>query len=128
MNDVDVIEVGKRFRRTASGRPRSLRNLDEWRGSSEHWALSDVSLGVGRGETLALIGVNGGGKSTLLRILSGITAPTRGRVIVRRQVAALLTLGEGFHLLLSGTENAITGGMLAGLTGAEARARLDSIA
>jgi lipopolysaccharide transport system ATP-binding protein len=128
MNDVDVIEVAKRYRRTASGRPRSLRNIDEWRGSGERWALSDVSFGVGRGETIALIGANGGGKSTLLRLLSGITAPTRGRVVVRRQVAALLTLGEGFHPLLSGTENAITGGMLAGLTAAEARSRVDSIA
>ena len=128
MNDVDVIGVGKRYRRTASGRPRSLRNIDEWRASGEHWALSDVSFGVGRGETLALIGANGGGKSTLLRLLSGITGPTSGRIVVRRQVAALLTLGEGFNPLLSGIENAITGGMLAGLRGAEARSRIASIA
>ena len=109
--------VGKRYRRgDRIGGKRSL-----------HWALRDLSLEVARGETVGLIGANGAGKSTALRIALGITSPTEGHVATNGRLAAVLNLGEGFHPLLTGLENAITGSMLSGLTHDQAKSRIPSI-
>lgn len=126
--DVELSGVAKRYRRGAADRPRSLRTIGEWGGGEDRWALRDVSFTVARGETVGVIGPNGSGKSTVLRLLAGLSRPSSGCVAVHRPVTALLTLGEGFHPLLSGEENAITGAMLAGLTRREATARLPAIA
>jgi lipopolysaccharide transport system ATP-binding protein len=88
------------------------------------WALKDVSLRVGPGESVGLIGPNGAGKSTLLRLASGLGRPTRGRISVSDDVASILTLGDSFDLSLTGRENAITAAVVAGLRRTEARARL----
>jgi lipopolysaccharide transport system ATP-binding protein len=88
------------------------------------WALKDVSLRIGAGESVGLIGPNGAGKSTLLRLASGLGRPTRGRIAVADDVASILTLGDSFDLSLTGRENAITAAVVAGLRRAEARARL----
>jgi lipopolysaccharide transport system ATP-binding protein len=128
MADIELSHVAKRFRRTTTGVPRSLRTLADRGPRIEQWALRDVSFSVVRGETLGLLGKNGSGKSTLLRMLGGLTSPTRGRIAVRRKVSGLLTIGEGLHPLLSGEENALTGAILAGLTRLEARRRLARMA
>ena len=128
MADIELSHVAKRFRRTTTGVPRSLRTLADRGPRIEQWALRDVSFSVVRGETLGLVGKNGSGKSTLLRMLGGLTSPTRGRITVRRKVSGLLTIGEGLHPLLSGEENALTGAILAGLTRLEARRRLARMA
>lgn len=128
MSAVTVAGVGKRYRRDPSGRPRTLRSMPEWRARTDSWALRDVSFDVGRGETVGLIGGNGSGKSTMLRLLAGLTRPTEGRVEVHGRVSGLLSLGDGVHPLLSGEENALTLALLGGLTARQARARLPDIA
>jgi lipopolysaccharide transport system ATP-binding protein len=107
-----------RIRRAdASGRLRTVEKV----------ALHDVDLRVEPGEVLGLIGRNGAGKSTLLRILSRITAPTRGRAWIRGRVAALLEVGTGMHPDMTGRENVFLNGALLGMGTAEIRRKFDEI-
>jgi len=91
------------------------------------WALQDVSLTVEVGETVGVIGANGSGKSTLLRLIAGLGKPTRGRIARYRGVDAMLSLGDTFDPYLTGRENAITAGILAGHRQREIVARLDEV-
>ncbi|HEY2074037.1 MAG TPA: polysaccharide ABC transporter ATP-binding protein [Gaiellaceae bacterium] len=93
----------------------------------EIWALEDVSFTLGRGEVLGLIGANGAGKSTLLKILSRITDPTKGRVVLRGRVGSLLEVGTGFHPELTGRENIMLNGTILGMRRAEIVRRFDEI-
>lgn len=85
------------------------------------WALRKASFTVESGETFGLIGPNGAGKTTLLRIMSGIYRPTKGTVVVRGRMAALLAFGVGFHPELTGRENIYLNAALFGLTTREIR-------
>ncbi|MCB0257829.1 MAG: ABC transporter ATP-binding protein, partial [Anaerolineae bacterium] len=91
------------------------------------WALREVGLQVHEGDRLGIIGRNGAGKSTLLKILSRITAPTTGRVVLRGRVSSLLEVGTGFHPELSGRENIYLNGAILGMTRDEVRRRFDDI-
>lgn len=95
--------------------------------STPFWALRNVSFDVAPGESLAIIGPNGAGKSTLLRLICGLGRSTTGQVHVRGRVAALLTLGAGFHPHLTGRENLYVSGIVAGLRRREVTALFDSI-
>ncbi len=94
---------------------------------TELWALRDADLRVDKGETVGVIGHNGAGKSTLLRLLSGVTRPTAGTLVVKGRIAPLLSVGVGFHLEMTGRQNVYVNGMLLGLTRAEIRERFGQI-
>jgi ABC-type polysaccharide/polyol phosphate transport system ATPase subunit len=91
------------------------------------WALRNVSYEVAQGETLGIIGHNGAGKSTMLKLLSRVTFPTSGKIRTRGRMAALIELGAGFHPDLSGRENIYLNGSILGLKRREIDSQLDSI-
>jgi ABC-2 type transport system ATP-binding protein len=121
--------VGKRFllhhKRATSLKERLL--LHRQSSSEEFWALRDVDLEIGAGQTVGLIGPNGSGKSTLLKVLSGILAPTTGAVTVRGRIASLLELGAGFNGELTGRENIFLNAAILGLTRRETQRHFDDI-
>ena len=91
------------------------------------WALKDVSFSVREGETLGIIGNNGAGKSTMLKILSRITEPTLGRAIMRGRSSSLLEVGTGFHPELTGRENIYLNGTILGMRKTEIDRKFDEI-
>jgi ABC-type polysaccharide/polyol phosphate transport system ATPase subunit len=90
-------------------------------------ALQGVSFGVPAGRTFAVIGRNGSGKSTALKLVAGITKPTTGTVQVQGRISALIELGAGFHPEISGRENVFINGIMLGLTKREIARRFDEI-
>lgn len=118
-----------------SGQPQAGTLYDVLGGMFQHrgreadrfMALSDVNFEVRQGEVTGVIGRNGAGKSTLLKVLSRITAPTRGRIEVRGRLASLLEVGTGFHPELSGRENIFLNGAILGMTRSEVSRKFDEI-
>jgi len=86
-----------------------------------------VTFDVARGEAIGIVGRNGAGKSTILKLLTGITAPTEGEIVIRGRLAALIELGSGFHPELTGRENAYLSGSMLGLRRREITAKLPAI-
>ncbi len=123
-------DVSKRFV-VRHERPRSFLelavNLFRDGEREELWALKNVSFSVERGETLGLIGYNGSGKSTALKLMSRILEPTSGQVRTEGRISALIELGAGFHPDLTGRENVFLNGSLLGLSRSEMEARYDEI-
>lgn len=120
-----VVDKVKNATKRLTGRSTTNGTLDNTR--EEFWALKDVSFDVKQGEVVGIIGRNGAGKSTLLKILSRITEPSAGRVVLNGRVASLLEVGTGFHPELSGRENIFMNGSILGMTRAEIKRKFDEI-
>ena len=93
----------------------------------EHYALNDVSFEIKKGETLGIIGTNGAGKSTILKIITGVLTQTSGDILVNGRISALLELGAGFNMEYSGLENVYLNGTMIGFTHEEIDERLAGI-
>jgi lipopolysaccharide transport system ATP-binding protein len=130
---ISVENLSKRYRLGARDNSyRTVRDLLSFspkrkEATRELWALRDVNTTIADGEAVGLIGHNGAGKSTLLKILSRITEPTDGRVLLHGRVASLLEVGTGFHPELTGRENVYLNGAILGMTRAEIRRDFDAI-
>lgn len=132
--DLRCDRVSKRYRvpskRRAGTFAQSLRQKlsTVWSSREDFWAVRDVTFEVARGEAVGIIGRNGAGKSTILKLLTGITAPTSGEIVIRGRLAALIELGSGFHPELTGRENAYLSGAMLGLRRREITDKLPGIA
>jgi lipopolysaccharide transport system ATP-binding protein len=93
----------------------------------EFWALKDINFSVNQGDRVGIIGRNGAGKSTLLKVLSRITEPSSGKIVIGGRVASLLEVGTGFHPELTGRENIYLNGAILGMNRSEIRRKFDEI-
>ena len=135
---LDVQRIFKKFRRgelynslrdlvPALARRLVRRERTQQVDQREFWALKDVSFSVRRGEAFGIIGANGAGKSTILKLLTGIMRPTKGSINVNGRVSALIEVSAGFHQDLTGRENIYLNGAILGMTRDEIRRRFDEI-
>ncbi len=134
MNSVEVEDVSKKFRlgeRAGDLRTRVNmllgRDREAREAARELWAVRDVSFSVAQGESFGIIGHNGSGKSTMLKMLTGIYKPTKGALRTRGRVAALIEVGAGFHPELTGRENVYLNGSIMGMKKREVDQRFEEI-
>jgi ABC-type polysaccharide/polyol phosphate transport system ATPase subunit len=131
---IELINVSKVYRRYGGKQFSTLKSallqrsiLRDLQPSETFPALTDVSFAVPRGSTYGVMGRNGSGKSTALKLVAGITKPTSGTVRVEGRISALIELGAGFHPEISGRENVFINGIMLGLSKREIQARFDEI-
>jgi ABC-type polysaccharide/polyol phosphate transport system ATPase subunit len=131
---IELTNVTKIYRRYSGRQFATLKSallqrsiLRELRPNETFPALTDVSFSVPQGSTYGVIGRNGSGKSTALKLVAGITKPTAGTVRVEGRISALIELGAGFHPEISGRENVFINGIMLGLSKREIQARFDDI-
>lgn len=134
MRDSNAIEVkGLSKRYTIGGRSNNtLRGaladaFSKNTSSKTFWALDDLNFSISRGDTVGIVGRNGAGKSTLLKVMSRITKPTKGSIVLEGRVTSLLEVGTGFHPELTGRENIFMNGSLLGMTRSEIKTNLEEI-
>jgi ABC-type polysaccharide/polyol phosphate transport system ATPase subunit len=134
MNAIELTNVSKIYRRYGGRQFATLKSallqrsiLRDLQASETFPALTDVSFSVSKGSTYGVIGRNGSGKSTALKLVAGITKPTSGTVRVTGRISALIELGAGFHPEISGRENVFINGIMLGLTKREIEQRFDEI-
>jgi lipopolysaccharide transport system ATP-binding protein len=131
MIDLQFENVSKRYWVQGEANPAASGAFAKLTGNTgpkkEFWALRDVNFAVKRGESLGIIGHNGAGKSTILKLLSNITTPSAGRIHINGRLSALLEVGSGFHPELTGRENTYLSGSILGMRRSEITKKLDSI-
>jgi len=137
MSAITVTNVSKRYRKGQIGYHtlrEDIYNLSgrlirlKKGGEKEYiWALKDVSFQVEKGEKLGIIGPNGSGKTTILRLLAGITSPTQGNISLKGRIGVLIELQAGFHPELTGRENVYLNGAIMGMSRKEIRSKFDEI-
>lgn len=130
MIDLELRQVSKKYRirHEADTNGSFVRKLLSMRKRREDfWALKDISFNVHRGEALGIIGHNGAGKSTILKLLSRITTPSAGELTIRGRLSALIEVGSGFHPELTGRENIYLNGAILGMLRREINEKLDRI-
>ncbi len=129
---VEATNISLAYRRTrhrvSSLKQTAIDTIKRRMAYEEFFALSDVSFNIARGETVSIIGRNGAGKSSLLKVIARVLPPTTGRVIVRGNVAPMIELGAGFNPELTGAENIVLYGTLLGRTPKEMKSRIEPIA
>lgn len=96
-------------------------------GYNEFWALRNINLRIPYGDSVALVGRNGAGKSSLLKVIARVVLPSNGRVVVRGNIAPIIELGAGFHPELTGRENIFLNGAMLGFSEASMKRKFDSI-
>src|SRR3954469_3948527 len=131
---IELVNVSKIYRRYGGKQFSTLKSAllqrsiaREMRPRETFPALTDVSFTVPKGSTYGVMGRNGSGKSTALKLVAGITKPTSGTVRVEGRISALIELGAGFHPEISGRENVFINGIMLGLTRREIQQRFDEI-
>src|ERR1700716_2844580 len=128
MIDLRLQQVSKKYNLPAtSNSPKRWYKRPFANRSSRMWALRDVSFEVKEGEALGIVGHNGAGKTTILKILSSITTPSQGEITVRGRLAALVEVSSGFHPELTGRENILLHGAMLGMRRAEIARKMSSI-
>src|SRR6267378_4286011 len=134
MTAIELVDVSKIYRRYGGRHFSTLKSallqrsiLRDLQPSETFPALKEVSFSVPKGSTYGVIGRNGSGKSTALKLVAGITKPTSGAVRVEGRISALIELGAGFHPEISGRENVFINGIMLGLTKREIQQRFDEI-
>jgi ABC-type polysaccharide/polyol phosphate transport system ATPase subunit len=134
VNAIELVNVSKVYRRYGGRQFSTLKSallqrsiLRDLQPSETFPALTDVSFSVPKGATYGVMGRNGSGKSTALKLVAGITKPTSGTVRVEGRISALIELGAGFHPEISGRENVFINGIMLGLTKREIQERFDEI-
>jgi len=138
MNQIEFNNVWKKFRR--GERLNSLRDalpslfrktigINNGNGlkHEEFWAVEDVNFNIKKGEVVGIIGPNGAGKSTILKLLSRILEPNKGKIVISGRVGALIEITAGFHPELTGRENIYLNGTILGMTKKEINSRFDEI-
>jgi ABC-type polysaccharide/polyol phosphate transport system ATPase subunit len=128
MNPIQFNRVSKKFKK---GKKLLLKEalLDMFKPEKTEvfWVLRDISFNVRKGETLGIIGTNGSGKSTILKLIAGVMDPDEGRVTTFGRIAPLIELGAGFHPELSGRENIFLNGSILGLRRGEIEKQYNNI-
>src|ERR1700682_3911153 len=128
MIDLKFNRVSKKYKIRANGdSPKRWYGRGFGKRPGQMWALRNVSFQVNEGEALGIVGHNGAGKTTILKILSGITTPTAGEITIRGRLVALVEVSSGFHPELTGRENIYLHGAMLGMRRSEIRRKLDSI-
>ena len=127
--EIEFVDVSKRFQLTEGGSLREfLPALFKGRGFTEpFYALRDVSFTIRQGETVGIVGRNGSGKSTILKLIAGVMAPSTGDVRVYGRVSPLIELGAGFHPDLTGRENIHLNASILGMSAKEIKAQFQAI-